>query len=201
MSQSPLAFSATNPAGATQSGRLGYQNELSTAQRHGADYAATMAGTVMFGANQTGATLSAALATTYTGLCLSNPAGSGKNLAVLNISGALLVAPTTITTLQLIAGYAAGGVTVHTTALTPLNALLNGSAPVAKLDAAATIVGTPAFVRTLGQAPTATTAFSFSHNINGGIIIPPGGYVAIGANIAGPASGFVGSFAWEEIGL
>lgn len=170
------------------------------AQRRGRSYAAVANGNVGVAANQAGVVTSAALATTYTGLCLSNPAGSGKNLSILNASGAFIVAPSTVTGVGLIVGYATGGITAHTTPLTPFNALIGGgNALVAKADSACTLVGTPAWARWLAETPTATTLPYFSADIDGGIIIPPGGYVALGTTIASPAAGFVGSIEWEEI--
>lgn len=200
MPQSPLAFVANNAAGNIAPGHVGKQSELWTGARHGPNYEAAYNAGVFFGANALGSpvALSVALATTYVGLVLSNPAGSGKNLALLNVSGALLVAPSTITTFALIWGYAAGGITAHTTPVTPQNASINSAAGVGLLDAAATLVGTPGWARILGQTPTATTSLSFDRDIGGGIIIPPGAYVAIGSNIATPAASFVGSMLWEE---
>lgn len=200
MPQSPLAFVATNAAGAVNSGRVGGQRELWIGARHGRNYAPAFNGTMGFAANPTGVTTSAALALTYVGLCLSNPANSGVNLALQNVSGGFIVAPATITGINLIAGYSAAGVTVHTTPLTEVNGLLGGgSVLLGQADSACTLVGTPAFVMPLAQCPLATTAPFFNTDIGGAIVIPPGGYVAIGTTIAGPSSGFMGGFVWEEI--
>ena len=201
MPQGPIATginalnTKTAVVGPTNQGAAG---DLFVGQRHGPLYEAAYAKAMMLGANPSGVTLSAALATTYVGLCLSNPAASAVNLILQRAAGVLDVAPAALTAIGLIAGYAAGGVTVHTTPLTPLNAFLNGAAPAATLDSACTLVGTPAWVDWISETPAATTVLSFSKDYQGGIIIPPGGYVAIGATIAGPASGFWGSFTWEE---
>jgi len=201
MPQSPiqtLGF-ALNKALVSKPLRAGAQQSLFVSQRHGLLYEPSYAGNIGVVANPSAVTTSAALATTYVGLCLSNPATSTVNLAVLNVSASLLVAPSTITTMFLAGGYAAGGVTAHTTALTPLASVLGVTSTLQGLaDSACTLVGTPAYLRVLGQAPTATTSFAVNVNIDGSIIIPPGGYVCIATNIAGPASGFVGSMMWEE---
>lgn len=178
---------------------------LPFAQRHGTLFGAAFAGALYQGGNQTGATLSAALATTYVGLCLSNPAASGVNLALQRVSGVLNVAPAALTSLGLITGYAAGGITVHATALAPRNALINGAAPVGLLDAACTLVGSgagsPAWAQWFGVTPGATSVAQFTANVDGSIIIPPGGYVAIGSLIAGPTAGLLGSMVWEELAI
>jgi hypothetical protein len=177
----------------------GVQQSLLTSQRHGPLYESAYAAAQFLGANQALDTTSAALAAAYTGLCLSNPAGSGVNLILERVAAELEVAPAAETSFGLIAGWAAGGITVHTTPLTPHSAIIGGAAAsLAKLDAACTLVGTPAWVDWLGVTPGATSVGQISRDYQGGIIIPPGGYVAIGTGIAGPAAGFRGSFQWEE---
>lgn len=169
---------------------------------HGDNYNQAYNGNLFRGANPTPVTLSAALATTYVGLCLSNPVGSTKNLAVRNVGAVTIIAPATFLALGLIVGWIAGGVTAHTTPLTPAPSLINGvGVPLAKLDSAATLVGTPAWARWLNASLATGGQVNFNADIQGGIIIPPGGYVAIGANAAGPAAGFLGSIEWEEVAL
>lgn len=202
MPQNPLGFQAVNAAGNFSAGQVDAERALFVGQRHGALYEPSFANAVGVAANPIGSpvTTSVALATTYVGICLSNPAGSGRNLALLNVSASLLVAPSTITTLALAAGYAAGGITAHTTPLTVYSSIIGTTETLVGLvDSACTLVGTPATIRVLGQAPTATTSFSVDRDIGGSIIIPPGGWVATVTNIAGPSSGFVGSMMWEEI--
>jgi hypothetical protein len=152
------------------------------------------------GANQSGATISNALATTYTGLCLSNPAASGKNLYVRRITASLVVAITGQIGLGLIAGFAAGGVTVHTTPVTPKSSTIgNAATPVAKVDAACTIVGTPYWHKWLGANTVANSDGFVTVDEEGGIIIPAGGYIAIGSALAAsPSSALLGSFEWAE---
>lgn len=162
-------------------------------------YLASLAKTVFSGANSTGVTSSAALATTYLGCCLSNPANSGKNLLVMQVTAALTVAPSTITTLGLITGYSAAGIVTHTTPLTPQSDIIGGTTvPVGLLDSACTLVGTPAWERWIAQCGTATTAPYAAQDLKGSLIIPPGGYLAIGTSIASPASAFLGSIQWME---
>ena len=145
--------------------------------------------------------VSVGLATTYTGLCLSNPAGSGKNLVLKTVSYALTVAPAAIASIHLIGGYSATQVT-HTTPLAApgiQSALLSSSSSsVAKVDSAATIP-TPGYLMSLMGGFTAAalpappnTVFA----IEGQIVIPPNGFVAIGALTA--VTG-IGGFTWDEI--
>jgi hypothetical protein len=183
--------------------QLGKTKDLLVGQLHSPYYEPAYGGTVMQGANPyaSAVTTSAALATTYLGICLSNPAGSSVNLVLSYVSAMFVVAPAALTAVGLITGYAAGGITAHTTALTPQNAFLNGAAPVAKLDSACTLVGTPVWAMWLAVNSATTTAISNFTKADGVMIIPPGGYVAVGTSIAGPASGFVGSMVWEEVAV
>jgi hypothetical protein len=122
------------------------------------------------------------------------------NLSILRVGGVINVAPAALTAFGLITGWAAGGITVHVTPLTLFgNAFLNGAASLAKLDAACTLVGTPVWSRWFGETPGTTSPLSFVEATNGSLLIPPGGYVAIGATIAGPTAGLLGSFQWEEL--
>lgn len=201
MGQSPLAFVALSKAKAITPGAVDGQANLATAQGQGDYYTGALAGRQFFGASQGGVTLSAALATTYTGLCLSNPAASGKNLALQRVNGQVLVAPGATLALGLIVGFSAAGVVTHTTPITAFgNSLINGgNASIAKLDAACAIVGTPEWYRWLWANGASAGLGGFNTDIGGGLIIPPGGYVALGANVAGPTAGVVGSFEWTEI--
>jgi hypothetical protein len=166
---------------------------------HGNKYYTSYTLRGFYGANPSGVTTSAGLATTYVGLCLSNPAGSGVNLVLRRVAGAFIVAPATVTGMNLITGFSAAGVVTHTTPLTPAcNLIGNTAVPLGKVDSACTLVGTPAYTQVLAETSTATTLLAFSVDIDGGVVLSPGAYAAIGTTIAGPASGFQGSFEWAE---
>jgi hypothetical protein len=201
MPQSPLnAFVAQLRSKAFTAILAGIQKDLLTSDMHGRKYDQAYNNNNWLAANPSGVTTSAGLATTYVGLCLSNPAGSGVNLALRKLSGAFIVLPATNPVgLNLITGFAAGGVTVHTTPLTPFSSKIGaGGTPKGLVDSACTLVGTPIFSRVLGETPTATTAPFFMEEFDEGLILIPGAYAAIGTTIAGPASGFQGSFEWSE---
>ena len=226
MGQTPLGFNSRSFGGALGPQQVDVQRAMWQSSRHGKYYAAVygtpalvapntptpaQAGAMFRGSNSTAATLSAALATTYTGLCLSNPIASTVNLAIKKISAILIVAPAAELGFGLITGWSAAGVTAHTTSLqsniTPAYvgaAASSGSvalpATQAKLDAACTIVGTPLWDRWLDANGAAVDAkIGGTYDIDDDLIIPPGGYVAIGATVTGPTSGFFGTIGWEEI--
>lgn len=199
------AYVAVNGIGATKvPGPLGKGTggDLWGSSLHGTKYTQAVQSNLARGANPSAVTLSAALATTYVGLCLSNPAGNTKNLVLRRVSGLCIIAPGTFLAMGVIAGYAVGGITVHTTALTPASSLIGtGTAPTGKLDSACTLVGTPVWAAWLQSNAATGGNTNFSIDLEGGIVLPPGAYAAIGANAAGPGSGFLGSMEWEEIAI
>lgn len=176
--------------------RLGRNGEMIVSDLHGRYYEQVSRGNVFGASNQAAQAISVALSTTYTGLCLSNPSGSGKNFVLLSVGYALSVAPVAIASIHLIR--ASGSVT-HTAAITPRNMLIgNTSASSALVDSQATIP-TPEYLTSLmggftaGALPASPNAL---FDIAGQIVIGPGGVIAIGALTA--VQGF-GSFAWEEV--
>lgn len=182
--------------------QLGKQLDLLNSQLRGGKYTAAYQGAMFDAANSAGVTMSSGLATTYLGICLSNPAGSTKNLSVRKVTGLTAVAPAAVQPLGLIAGFAAGGITAHTTALTVQNGVIGSAvtAAQAKVDSACTLVGTPVWFRHLAVNAASAALVGFNEEINGGIIIPPGGYLAVGSfGAAGPTNGFLGSFEWDEV--
>lgn len=155
-------------------------------------------GNLYYASNIAAQAVSVALATTYTGLCLSNNLGNTKWVALLGCNMALSVAPAGIASLHLISGYSATANVTHTTPVTPRSTIIGLSgAPMATVDSAAT-VSTPVYTMSLGSGFTAGALYGTTPgwiDIGGAIIIPPGGFVAIGALTA--VTGF-GSFLWEE---
>lgn len=192
------------PQGPLAIGRLGKQNELQIAERYGMYYTGAYSGLTAFAANQSGKTTSAGLATTYTGLCVSNPAASTVNLAIQSVRGAFNVATTAITTIGLITGWTAAGIVTHTTPLTPYSTKVGTviTTPIIQglADSACTLVGTPVWSSILATSDTTVVAGSlFNTNLNGEFIIPPGGYIAIGTTIASGAAGLFGFISWQEV--
>jgi hypothetical protein len=201
MPQNSVALNSVLPTKALSPTLLGVQQDLLVSHFHGTQYHQAYTNALFWGANPSGVTTSAGLATTYVGLILSNPAGNTKNLALRRVSGSFIVAPATVTGVALITGYAAAGVVTHTTPLSPTSAIIGAASttPTGKLDSAATLVGTPLYTLWLAETSTATTLPFWSVDVEGAIVLQPGAYAAVGTTIAGPASGFQASIFWEEI--
>lgn len=174
---------------------------MMTAQTRGKYYESTARGKCFYACNIATQAVSVALNTTYTGLALANNVGSGKMLSLLRVGIGLTAAPAGIASLGLIGGYSATANITHTTPLAPAPLLLGSSAAaVGKADSAATI-STPLWIASLQTGFTAGALFSTTPNlidIDGGIVLLPGAFVAIGALTA--VTGYFSMF-WEEIPL
>lgn len=204
MKQNPQSSNvAQNAALASVPLKVNSVGSLQINQHIGEKYQPAFAGVLFTAANPTPVTLSAGLATTYVGLCVSNPAASTKNLLLRRVSGVVMVAPAAFLAFGLITGFLAAGITVHTTPITPKASKLGGAAGLGLADSACTLVGTganaPLWARWFSASNVTANGTQFNEDLAGGILIPPGGYAAIGANVAGPAAGFLGSIEWAEV--
>lgn len=183
----------------TQPFRQGKLGEQIIQQLHGRYFEQSIRGNIYTAASQAAQAVSVALATTYTGLCLYNPVGSGKYLVPLKVKYALSVAPAGIATIGLITGFAAtGGVTAQTAALTRQSSIIgNTSAGVGIPLSQATIV-TPTWLFQLSDGFTAGAlpAPNLMTDLEGLFVIAPGGFIAIGALTA--ITG-LGAITWEEV--
>ncbi len=175
--------------------RLSHSGALVVSQ--GGKYAdAALAGRVFNVANQAAIATTAALATTWTGLCVGNPVGSGVNVRLIAFGFPLTLA-----------GPAAGaigimtGTQTTTASLTPRNALIGGPASKVYANAGQTI-GTPVLDRVVGSYGTAaTTAFQVMPayiDLDGAIVVTPGTFAATYTTTACTAA-FIFSFTWEEV--
>ena len=184
--------------------RIGNQNDLMVSQLHGSLHEAAVRESLFGASSQAATTTTIALATTYTGLCLSNPAGNTKNLALRQVGIAFSVAPAGIAPVALAGGYSAAGIAVHTTPLVTYPMNLGGSVAASGLaDAACTLVagagaGLLRVIMPL-QSGQANGTFPFSgvqvYDVQGAIILKPGAFVFVYTLTVG-----VGLFAftWEE---
>lgn len=162
---------------------------------------------IFIAANQTGCVWTVGLATTYTGLVLSNPLGSGKNLSILGVSHQEVVAPTGIAAVYLAGLYHATAVTHSVpSAIRAASIGPNGAAAsIAKADTGATLPAAPEILMNLTAGHTSgalsTAACPAFIPINGLITVEPGGFLAICNFTIGVAVGQMGAFIWEEIAI
>lgn len=176
--------------------RIGQQGDLTVSELHGQFYEQAVRGNTFAVANQAVVTTTAGLATTFTGLAVANPAGSGVNVAILRFTCAqVAVGAASAVGIMTGTGAAAG-------ALTPRNRVVGGASSKATASAGATIA-TPVLEEVYGQVGSlATTGYGLTPgivaNINGSLILPPGFFVASYTTVATTTS-LVFGFVWEEI--
>ena len=160
-------------------------------------------GDLFVAANVAAKATSVGLTTTYTGLCVYNPAGSTKNLIMLGFQYAISVAEVAIATQHLIAGYSSAGVVTHTVALPApgvQNCFINGASDaVAGADTECTIVNPFYLIPVRGGFTAGALGGPGTGNwidLNGMFTIPPGGWIANGSLTA--TTGFA-AFVWAEV--
>ena len=156
-------------------------------------------GNVYSAANQAAQAVSVALATTYTGLLVYNPIGSGVILIPRLVKFALSVAPAAIASIGLISGVQSAA----PTGLTALNVRNNqiGNAGSGKgLAYSAATIATPIWQQQLvdGFTAAALPAPSPLVDLKGDVVLLPGAFLAIGALTA--VTG-LGSISWQETPL
>lgn len=191
-----------NADGAQPNVRSGKTGELIVADGHGRYQEAVLRGNVYVASTQSGVALSTALSTTQTGFTLTNVAGSGKNLVMLDACIALTSAPAGVASLVWAANVNTVATAVtQTTPLTVRNALLGTSGtPVGLAASATTLPAAPVVVRPVGGGPVATgsvTAAFIRDEIAGGLILTPG--TAISLSALTTAISAIISVTWEEI--
>ena len=159
----------------------------------------------LFNGGIVGQVTSAALSTTYTGLCLSNPIGSTVNLVIVKVGYSFSVAFAAAAAIGLMTGFNSGTNVTHTTPVTPRSQFFGvGPSGQGLLDSAATLPTAPTINTILGVGLTGaiTTVPSIPNSlvdIGGSIVLPPGAYCAIYTSTASGAAGGNFSFTWAEI--
>lgn len=176
--------------------RTGSLGSLIQDQLHGPYYETAYRGNMFRIASQAAVTTTAGLATTWTGLAISNPAGSGVN-AVINFFTCAQFAVGAAAAIGIMTGSgAAAG------SLVPKNAIIGG--PTGKVTASAgATIATPVLDIVLGQAGSlATTGYgvvpAIAFDLGGSIIVPPGFYAASFTSIV-TTSALLFGFQWEEV--
>lgn len=179
--------------------------QLVVTQGSGKYYEAVRKGRVFVAANQAAVALTAALATTYTGLVLFNPSTSTKDLVMLGCGYALTVATPTATAIGLMTGTVVTAATMDAAAtITPRNRLVgSATASEAIVDNGCTLNGTPVleqvFAHSWAEATTAgSTGPVNAIDLDGSMIIQPSSYVAFYSAAANTAA-FICWFMWEEV--
>jgi hypothetical protein len=165
---------------------------------------AVFRGNVFIAAQQASAVTPAGLSTAVsTTVSLYNPIASGKNLVIWDVGACIgaAIGSAVAGVIFLAAGVGPNIATpTTTTALTPVNALLNGATSnVGKPFSLGTYTTAPVIIRSLtGYSGGALASVDNDgwYPIDGAIIIPPGAWICVGAT---SAITLLSSITWEEI--
>ena len=185
--------------------RSGKSGESVIAPAHGFYHEPVSRG-VVFGGSIAGQVTTVGLATTYTGLCLSNPITSSVHLSLLSVGYNFIVAFAAGASVGLMTGYNSTTNVTHTTPVTPRNMKFVGSAGTGTglLDSAATLPTAPTLNLVFGAGLTGaitTTPMGLAglQTIDGLLLLPPGAYVAVYTSTASGTAAGAFSLTWEEI--
>ena len=184
--------------------RLGNLGDQIISELHGRYYEQTFRRNVFSAAVQAVGTTTVGLATTYTGLCVSNPVGSSVNLVILKASlMQSVIQSTQPEAFALAVGYNAATNVTHTT---PVSAGLRSNfvgstyTGVALADTAATLPTAPTYHTFLQNTSSATVNGNGGvFDLEGSIILPPGAYICFVTPAQASVAGMWFSLAWEEV--
>jgi len=146
-------------------------------------------------------TTTVGLATTYTGLCLSNPLGSGKRLLLNKVSWMQSVLQATqIEGIALAVGFNGTTNVTHTTPVAPKSNLVgSGLTPLGLTDVAATLPTAPTYSHFLANTATATQNNPGGVvDLEGSVILLPGAYIIFATPTQASVAGMWFGFQWEE---
>lgn len=205
-----LSTSSSLPAGQQSTIRLGNMGDLIKSDLHGRYYEATYRKSVFTGATQAviATATSAGLTTSVAGLpVLYNPIGNVYNVVLLRVGYSFLLAqPSAASIIGIATGYnPTTGLSGTLTSVAPKNRFLGGPAPTAFMyfSASITLPTAPTLDAVIGYvgtgAITTNTNVPSTFDVEGSLILPPGGYAQLYTSAASAASSLLCSFQWEEV--
>lgn len=181
---------------------LGEFSDLLVTELQARNYENAYRGNIFCACNSA-ATAFSAVGTGATGFILSNPAGSGKNLVILDVEFQFTVATAAAAQALIYANSnPIAAATIHTTPLTISCSLIGSqAASIAKVDSSATLPVAPTAIRVIQAAATtgpAAAALPYvKDEVGGAIIVAPGCTISIQGTAA--IAGAVASVTWAEI--
>jgi hypothetical protein len=200
----PVSTTTSISAGVLVPGRTGNMGEDIVSELHGRYYEAAYRRSIFSGASL-GQTTSVGLATAVVGLTLTNPIGSPVNLVVNKFGFSFIVAFAAASTVGLAVGYNAATAVTQTTPVTPKNNFVGVGATGTGLLASTATVPTAATVQLIAAAGLTGAITTVPYiaptviDLEGSIVLPPGGYLCTYTSTASGAAGANFSFQWEEV--
>jgi len=194
--------------GNTVNARMGRDNDLIVSQLHRSGFENASRG-LSFGSSITGQVTTVGLATTYTGLCLSNPITSNVKIVLKQVGLAFLVAFAAASTVGIMTGFNGSTNVTHTTPAVVRNKLVNAAVNTTGtglVDSASTLPTAPVldtvlFAGLTGAITLAQADPAGLYDLLDGIVLMPGGYAAVYTSTVSGAASMSASFVWDEISL
>lgn len=201
-------FGQTGPNGPVASGtnipvRQGNLGDLIATELNGRFYEQGVRGNRFYAVNSAAQALSLSNTTTYTGLAVANPTGSGKNLIIDKAAFATTIAITGVGAVMLGTSATVALTTGSSTGPSGTSCLIGGgSVSVAKVGASCTLGANPSFLRpVLGiswiTGGTTHTLISGEIELAGDLIVAPGNQVELFSVTT--ANTGVGYISWTEV--
>lgn len=182
--------------------RFGQQGEAMVSELHGRYYEQTVRGNMFSASIQAVATTTVGLATTYTGLVISNPITSAVN-AVLNKASVMqsVIQSVQIEAYAIAVGFNSATNVTHTAALTTRsNKIGSGLTSVVLADTSATLPTAPFYHTFVTQTASATSQSSTAViDLEGSVVLIPGAYALWVTPAQASVAGLWFSFSWEEV--
>jgi len=189
-------------SGALVAARATRSGEAAVSDAHARYQEAVLQGSVYTGGNVAAQAVTLGVAAA-TGLILTNPVASGKNLVVLEAQAWIAAAITAVANVAIFANTnPAAAAVAQTTPIAPKNALLGGPAGVGLLASSATLPAAPTLIRPLFgwhwvTAGTPAAQLGVKDEVAGALVLAPGTAISIqGVTVA---HSILASLTWEEV--
>lgn len=153
----------------------------------------------LFFACNTGSQALSLNSTTCTGLAVTNPSGSGKNLVLIQLNVALLTVPAGISNL-ILTGSSTAVPTAHGTPLTVNSGIFGKTGSAVALADSACTMPTLTIFRPVGGGPVAGSSINtpqIQDNINGQLILGPSSCISL--QCLTTAISVIASISWIEV--
>lgn len=183
----------------------GSDNAVINTELHPRYMRAVLAGNVFAASNTAAVTFGTALTATAVTFTLSNPSGSGKNLAIIKTTLAVAAASTAGSIVYAVNVNQAAAQVIHGTPITAvINCKLGGainSGNVGLVDSACTLPAAPSALLPFAFVPVTATATTGNivDYVDGQIVLQPGTAITM-QGITSVGTGLFG-MVWEEISI
>jgi hypothetical protein len=192
-------------AGTNPTVRQGQLGDVIVSELHGRYYETAYRKALFTGYNTAGTVTTVGLATTYTGFVLANPVQSQVNLVINKVGLSFTVAFAAAAAVGIMTGQSFTAFSGVATNAAVKSAFVGAPAGSGVCYSGATLPATPTIhtilYTGLTGAITTTPGFPSLFDLEGSIILPPGGFAAVYTSTVSGAASLFASMTWEEVPL